>query len=108
VVEPLATGAVTVSATEPAASAGRLVEDELRAAHDAAVGESREFVETESVLARGEPADVLLEQSRKLDALVAGSRGYGPLGAVLLGSTTRELMHGAGCPVIVIPRGRGL
>jgi nucleotide-binding universal stress UspA family protein len=65
-------------------------------------------VETRSVLARGEPAEVLLEQSRQLDLLVAGSRGYGPLGAVLLGSTTRELMHGSGCPAIIVPRGGGL
>ena len=93
---------------EPAASASRLLEEELRAVHDTAVGESRDVVETQSVLARGEPADVLLEQSRKLDVLVAGSRGYGPLGAVPLGSTTRELMHGAGCPVIIVPRGRAL
>ena len=107
VVEPLAFGAVPVSAMEPAASAGRLLEEEMRAVHNAAVGESRELVETQSVVASGEPADVLLEQSRQLDVLVAGSRGYGPLGAVLLGSTTRELMHGAGCPVIIVPRGRG-
>ena len=108
VVEPLAFGAVPVSTMEPAASAGRLLEEEMRAVHDAAVGESRVLVETESVLERGEPSDVLLEQSKQLDVLVAGSRGYGPLGAVLLGSTTRELMHGAGCPVVIVPRGRGL
>ena len=108
VVEPLAFAAVPVSAMEPAASGGRLLEDELRTVHDDAVGESRDLVETQSVLARGEPADVLLEQSRQLDLLVAGSRGYGPLGAVLLGSTTRELMHGAGCPVLIVPRGRAV
>ena len=108
VVEPLAFSAVPVSTMKPAASASRLLEEELRAVHESAVGESRDLVETQSVLARGEPADVLLEQSRKLDVLVAGSRGYGPLGAVLLGSTTRELMHGAGCPVIIVPRGRAL
>jgi nucleotide-binding universal stress UspA family protein len=108
VVEPLAFGAVRVSTMEPAASASRLVEEELRGVHDAAVAESREVVETHGVLARGEPAEVLLEQSRQSDVLVAGSRGYGPLGAVLLGSTTRELMHGAACPMIVVPRGRAL
>jgi nucleotide-binding universal stress UspA family protein len=107
-VEPLAFGAVPVSAMEPAASAGRLLEEELRTVHETAVGESRELVATESVLVRGEPADVLLEQSRHLDVLVAGSRGYGPLGAVLLGSTTRDLMHGAECPVLIVPRGRAL
>ena len=108
VVEPLAFGAVPVSTMEPAVSASRLLEDELRGVHETAVGESRDLVETQSVFARGEPADVLLEQSRQLDVLVAGSRGYGPLGAVLLGSTTRELMHGAGCPVLIVPRGHAL
>jgi nucleotide-binding universal stress UspA family protein len=108
VVEPLAFGAIPVSTTEPAASASRLFENELRAVHDTAVAESRELVETVSVMARGEPADALLEQSRQLDVLVAGSRGYGPLGAALLGSTTREVMHGAGCPVLIVPRGRSL
>ena len=105
VVEPLAFGAVPVSAMEPASSAGRLLEEELRAVHESAVGESREIVETRSVIERGEPATVLLEQSRQLDLVVAGSRGYGPLGAVLLGSTTRDLMHGAACPVLIVPRG---
>lgn len=108
VVEPLAFGALPVTTMAPADSAGRLLEDELRAVHESAVAESRELVETRSVIARGEPAGVLLEQSRQVDALVAGSRGYGPLGAVLLGSTTRELMHGAACPVLIVPRGRSL
>jgi nucleotide-binding universal stress UspA family protein len=108
VVEPLAFASVPVSTIEPAASASRLLEEDLRAVHDSAVGESRDLVETQSVVARGEPADVLLEQSRRLDVLVAGSRGYGPLGAVLLGSTTRDLMHGAACPVVILPRGRAL
>jgi nucleotide-binding universal stress UspA family protein len=86
---------------------GELVE-ELRAVHDTAVAESRDVVETRSVLSRGEPAGVLIEQSGELDLLVAGSRGYGPLGAVLLGGTTRELLHSAACPVLITPRGHGL
>ena len=34
-----------------------------------------------------------------------GSRGYGPLGAVLTGSATTALARGAACPVLVTPRG---
>ena len=60
VVEPLAFGAVPVSTMEPATSASRLLEDEMQTVHDTAVSESRDLVETQSVLARGEPADVLL------------------------------------------------
>jgi hypothetical protein len=40
-----------------------------------------------------------------LDLLVCGSRGYGPVRAVLLGSVSREVISAALCPVIVLPRG---
>ncbi len=47
-----------------------------------------------------------LEQfSHDVDLLVCGSRGYGPLGSVLLGGVSRRLVHRAACPVIVVPRG---
>jgi nucleotide-binding universal stress UspA family protein len=39
---------------------------------------------------------------------VAGSRGYGPIGAVLLGGTTHALLRSAECPVLITPRGRRL
>jgi nucleotide-binding universal stress UspA family protein len=47
-----------------------------------------------------EGAETLVERSRGLDLLVAGSRGYGPLRGVS-GRLSRE----AHCPVIVVPRG---
>jgi nucleotide-binding universal stress UspA family protein len=53
----------------------------------------------------GDPADVLVDLSAHLDLLVCGSRGYGPLRAVLLGSVSRRITAEARCPVIVIPRG---
>jgi nucleotide-binding universal stress UspA family protein len=53
----------------------------------------------------GDPAEALAEVSGHLDLLVCGSRGYGPLRAVLLGSVTRRLTSEARCPVIVLPRG---
>jgi nucleotide-binding universal stress UspA family protein len=80
--------------------------DGLRAVHDAAVADSRELVEAEGVLVTGDPADALIEQSGQVDVLLAGSRAYGPLGAVLLGGTTRRLSAGAKCPLVIVPRGR--
>ena len=53
----------------------------------------------------GDPADVLVDLSEHLDLLVSGSRGYGPLRAVLLGSVSRRVVAEASCPVIVLPRG---
>jgi nucleotide-binding universal stress UspA family protein len=38
------------------------------------------------------------------DLLVAGSRGYGPVMRVLLGSVSTQLAHRAPCPVLVVPR----
>jgi nucleotide-binding universal stress UspA family protein len=53
----------------------------------------------------GDPADVLIDLSENIDLLVSGSRGYGPLRAVLLGSVSRRVIAEASCPVIVLPRG---
>jgi nucleotide-binding universal stress UspA family protein len=53
----------------------------------------------------GDPAQTLIDVSRNLDLLVCGARGYGPLGAVLVGGVTRRLAAEAHCPVMVLPRG---
>jgi nucleotide-binding universal stress UspA family protein len=53
----------------------------------------------------GDPAEVLIGSSERLDLLVCGSRAYGPLRAVLLGSVTRRLLSEARCPVLVLQRG---
>jgi nucleotide-binding universal stress UspA family protein len=53
----------------------------------------------------GDPAQTLVDLSAQLDVLVCGSRGYGPVRAVLLGSVSRRVVAAARCPVIVLPRG---
>lgn len=40
-----------------------------------------------------------------VDLLVCGSRGYGPVKIVLLGSVSAKLVRSAECPVMVVPRG---
>ena len=52
-----------------------------------------------------DPADGLIAVSQNLDLLISGSRGYGPMRAVLLGGVSRRLAAEAHCPVIVLPRG---
>jgi nucleotide-binding universal stress UspA family protein len=52
----------------------------------------------------GVPDVELAERSKELDLLVVGSRGYGPLKRLMLGSTSRKLVRSAACPVIVVPR----
>lgn len=44
------------------------------------------------------------ETEHDVDLLVLGSRGYGPLHRVLVGSVSTPLMRAAACPVMVVPR----
>jgi nucleotide-binding universal stress UspA family protein len=60
----------------------------------------------EMIELQGDPPLALAGASRGLDLLVAGSRSYGPLGAVLLGDVTRRLAFAAECPFMVVPRTR--
>ena len=50
-------------------------------------------------------AHILGEATRGVDLLVMGSRGFGPVGAVLLGSVSARVVESAPCPVMVVPRG---
>jgi nucleotide-binding universal stress UspA family protein len=53
----------------------------------------------------GDPAEERVDISHFLDLLVCGSRGYGPLRAVLLGSVSRHVVAESHCPALVLPRG---
>ena len=56
-------------------------------------------------LVTGHAAEALAAASRELDLLVCGSRGYGPLHAVLAGSVSLALARTAACPLLIVPRG---
>jgi nucleotide-binding universal stress UspA family protein len=53
----------------------------------------------------GSPANELTNRSRDLDLLVVGSRSYGPVRRLLLGSTSMRLVREATCPLLILPRG---
>jgi nucleotide-binding universal stress UspA family protein len=55
-------------------------------------------------LVTGSAGSSLSGVSAEYDLMVAGSRGYGPLRAVLMGSVSRHLADHAACPVIIAPR----
>ena len=52
----------------------------------------------------GAPAAALVDATSDIDLLVTGSRGYGSVRGVLLGSVSRHLVDHAHCPVVVVPR----
>ena len=62
-------------------------------------------VDANRVVLDGDPAGRLIERSSNLGVLVIGSRGYGPLRAVLVGGVSGRVVRAAQCPVIVTPRG---
>jgi nucleotide-binding universal stress UspA family protein len=47
----------------------------------------------------------LMHLSERVDLVVVGSRGYGPLRRVLLGSVSAHLATQSRCPVAIVPRG---
>jgi nucleotide-binding universal stress UspA family protein len=52
---------------------------------------------------RGRPADALLALAAEVDLLVIGSRRWGSVERLLLGSTGEALLHDAPCPVLAVP-----
>jgi nucleotide-binding universal stress UspA family protein len=52
----------------------------------------------------GEAAHELARAGDQLDLLVTGSRGYGPIRRLMVGSTSSKLVHQAPCPVLVLTR----
>ena len=53
-------------------------------------------------VSEGAPATVLVDESRRADLLVVGSRGHGGFAGLLLGSVSQQCAHHAACPVVIV------
>jgi nucleotide-binding universal stress UspA family protein len=82
---------------------------EFGEAIDAIVHTARERIDAlggvEAHAAYGPVIDELALYSASVDLLVVGSRGYGPIGRLVHGSTSMGLARAARCPLLVLPRG---
>jgi nucleotide-binding universal stress UspA family protein len=56
--------------------------------------------------AYGAAAEELALYGASVDLLIVGSRGYGPIGRLMHGSTSQQLAHTARCPLLVLTRAR--
>ncbi len=52
----------------------------------------------------GDAAEALATFSSTVDLMIVGSRGYGPLGRLIHGSTSRRLTRSARCPLLILTR----
>jgi nucleotide-binding universal stress UspA family protein len=86
-----------------AADLDELLHGDLRSHVQSAVDRIADL-DVEAVITRGPAADVVIEAAKDADLIVAGSRGYGPRHAVLVGGVSRQLVDRAPCPVLVVPR----
>ena len=59
-------------------------------------------VDVERRVVEGAPATALVDESRKADLLVVGSRGHGGFAGLLLGSVSQQCAHHAACPVVIV------
>ena len=80
-----------------------MLEENGRAVLDRALADpALAGVKAHGHLVFGSPAKALLERAADAALLVAGTRGLGRVAAALLGSVSRQLLHHAPCPVVVI------
>jgi len=63
-----------------------------------------EGVEVDVEVVEGDPAAELGRIGEHLDLLVLGSRGYGPVRRVILGSVSSRAVRHVRCPMLVLPR----
>lgn len=102
---PIAFGGVSTAGTVGYESANAAMRRTLEGQMRNAIASLGENVAASGRVVDGVPAVELRKASSEFDLLVVGSRGYGPIRTVLLGSVSRALVREAGCSVVVLPRG---
>ncbi len=82
------------------AAAERAAQDALRRT----VAELNTTAPVETVVRHGSPADEIVRRAAESGAglIVMGSRGWGEMHAVLLGSVSERVLHTAPCPVLIV------
>lgn len=90
--------------TYPLAEMAEATREGAAALLDESVDVVPDRLEAEKVLLEGSAPIQLAEASANLDLLCLGSRGYGPVRRVLLGSVSSDVVNHASSAVMVVPR----
>lgn len=82
----------------------RDLEEEYRGVLDTAQAKVPPEISSRAVLLNGHPARAIVSEAKSggHDLVVIGSRGLGGLPSLILGSVSREVLHGSPVPVLVI------
>jgi nucleotide-binding universal stress UspA family protein len=88
--------------TPEPADFGAQAEAVLSQAVQQAVGDLPDIA-INTLIERGPPALVLVDEARHADILVVGNRGQGEFAGMLLGSVSGYCVTHASCPVVVVP-----
>lgn len=87
----------------------------VQAVHDAgttlledALTRAGDRVEATTVMLDGHPNEALVDFAAGVNLLVMGSRAYGTVGRVLIGTTAGRVLHNAPCAVLIAPNGVAL
>ena len=78
--------------------------DSIEAMLQEANGRMKKLPDVEGEAVYGLAGEELAGFSGRVDILVVGSRGYGPVKRLVLGSTSDYLQRTARCPLVVLPR----
>lgn len=103
--DPVLSATVAVGGGLAAASLNDTLRREREEQLSQAASSLDEDLDVDAALLDGSGVEMLARESGGLDLLVLGSRGYGPLRAVLLGSVSTALVRAAESPLVVVPRG---
>ena len=96
---------VPAMGTAAAAQAGADAGPDFQTRLNEAVAQLPPEVRALPVFERGDPVRKLLEAAEMgVDLLVLGSRGFGPVMRLLIGSVSSRVIREAPCPVMVVPR----
>jgi nucleotide-binding universal stress UspA family protein len=104
---PMAFGSVVAGGTYGTLTVNQALANELQSETEQRSESLPAELAVDKHLFEGDPATLLVERSQGLDLLFLGSRRYGPVKSVLLGSVSSFVSRNAYCPVLVVPRGAG-